>query len=216
MKEDEYFEGTLTEVLQKTLGPDGFLLLVERYGGIRLFVPSTDRNRNGNVSGIMQELGEENAAKMKRQFPGCYIRIPTAKPYRALVYLKKGFTIRTVARLLGMSETGVDIMVRGFKRKGELPSIDRKRVVFKADIRQLRNYIPASPYGTELLVNIADDKPVDDFLRANILTMDIDRLVELCVHNFGAARTPGIAAIYVLQNAMKFAEDASEETHVAE
>lgn len=210
MKDDEYFEGTFTEALQKALGPDGFLLLVERYGGVRIFVPSTDRLYHGEVSGIVRELGEESAAKLKSQFGGMYVRIPLARSYRALVYLRKGYSVRSVARLLGMAEPSIDVMIARFKKKGDLPVGPRKRVIFHADTRQ-RKSVPASNFGTEMLVDIADDKQVDDFLRCNIMTMDIDRLVELCVHNFGAARTPGIAAISVLRNAVMLAEGLAEE-----
>ncbi|MDA8049033.1 MAG: hypothetical protein M0002_03335 [Rhodospirillales bacterium] len=90
--------GSLVELL----GEDAALKLIELYGGTRLTVPK----RIGPEDALGREVGEA-AVLLARYFGGSEVKVPMARPWRALIYQRMGLTRRQMARRLGCTETAV-------------------------------------------------------------------------------------------------------------
>lgn len=102
----------LHDTLLHTLGRDGFLLLVENYGGFRLYVP-TDPHR----SELPDDITIEHATTLSEHFGGAYLKIPMAREFRTLQYLKEGLSCRRIALRTGCSEQAVQRLVKRLKRE---------------------------------------------------------------------------------------------------
>jgi hypothetical protein len=98
----------ITETLTALIGDTAYLALVERYGGIRLYVP-----RSAGQSELPGHIGEDAAAKLASAFGGEYIKVPLDRELRARHYRKAGLSNAEIARRLGITESGVE---RLFKR----------------------------------------------------------------------------------------------------
>jgi hypothetical protein len=98
--------------LMAALGEDGFFALTEAYGGIRLYVPGNPAN-----SDLPETIGLDIATRLSNRFPGSYMRIPLAREFRAARYHKEGATNRDIARRLGITETGVDHLIRRMRNR---------------------------------------------------------------------------------------------------
>lgn len=90
-----------------TLGDEGFFALVEAHAGMRLYVPA-DPGR----SELPQTIGFDNAARLSKLYPGGYIRVPLAREFRALRYREAGLGNRDIARRLGLTENGVEKLMK--------------------------------------------------------------------------------------------------------
>ncbi|KNY13622.1 hypothetical protein AKG11_28220 [Shinella sp. SUS2] len=104
--------GDLTNELLAKLGEDDFLLLVERAGGARLYVPG-DLTR----SDLPSLVGVEMADRLSKLYRNNYIRVPLARDIRISRYRKAGMSNREIARTLGISESGVDKAIQRGKRR---------------------------------------------------------------------------------------------------
>ncbi|MGC4407541.1 winged helix-turn-helix transcriptional regulator [Rhizobium rosettiformans] len=93
--------------LMTALGDDGFFALVEAHAGVRLYVPE-DLAR----SELPKAIGFENAARLSKLYPCGYIKVPLARPFRALRYREAGMSNRDIARRLGLTESGVEKLLK--------------------------------------------------------------------------------------------------------
>ena len=95
---------SLTKELLEVLGEDDMFLLTEAFGGTRLYIPAKVRPK----SELALSIGLEAAEKMAARFAPDVLRIPLCRDLRAARYRLMGRSNASIARLLGMSETGVD------------------------------------------------------------------------------------------------------------
>lgn len=105
---------TMHETLLHTLGPEGFLLLVEKYGGFRLYVPS-DPHR----SELPADITIQHATTLSAAFGGEYLRVPLAREFRARQYARDGLSHRGIAQKLGMTEVGVQRLVSRLRKEND-------------------------------------------------------------------------------------------------
>lgn len=102
----------LTNELLTALGEDDFIVLTEKFGGLRLFVPG-DIGR----SELPNTLGATAALRLSKLYPGGYIRVPLAREIRAARYRQSGMSNRDIARSLGIAETSVDKLIKRVRRE---------------------------------------------------------------------------------------------------
>lgn len=111
----------LTGELLAALGDDGFFRLTEVYAGVRLYVPA-----NIDRSELPEAIGADIAARLAKAYPGGYIRVPLAREFRARRYVEQGLTVRDIALRLGLTETGVNKLIRRARRSKPLLRPSRK------------------------------------------------------------------------------------------
>lgn len=111
----------LTQELLDTLGEDGFFRLVEAHAGLRLYVPSQpDRSE------LFVTIGQDAATRLSKAFPGGYIRVPLAREFRAVRYVKAGATNRDIAKRLGLTEAGIDKLLKRARSRKLVEKKSRK------------------------------------------------------------------------------------------
>lgn len=101
MDNDLLSEGLSFELFE-LLGHEGFMQLVEQYGGLRIYIAA------GDASKLTENLPQNVMKKLASRYRGDVIRVPLAKHYRARHYRLTGMSDREIARKLGMTETGVE------------------------------------------------------------------------------------------------------------
>lgn len=109
----------LVETLLQELGDDGFFRLVEAHAGIRLYIPE-----NPARSELPATIGDEAAGRLSKLYPCGYIKIPLAREFRAKRYREAGMSNSQIARRLGLTETGVELL---FKRLGKRQPVTKRR-----------------------------------------------------------------------------------------
>jgi hypothetical protein len=107
-----------TADLMAILGEEAFLRLAEHFGGTRLYVPTTMRED----SEIVKAIGMDAARRLASMFAPTAIRVPLARRERALRLRRQGLSNARIARVLGMTETGVEKL---FDREEALPESGR-------------------------------------------------------------------------------------------
>lgn len=107
-------EGALTLHLQAILGEAGFVRFCQELGGTRVYVPYTMREGNEIVAAVGRELAD----KLSRALAPATIRVPLARRSRALFYRQQDLSNAKIARLLGITESGV---IKLFGRETDLP-----------------------------------------------------------------------------------------------
>lgn len=93
--------------LRRLLGDEGYLRLIETYGGLRIHVPI-----NPHRSVITDELTIQYSAPLSRELGGMYISVPIDRIFRVECYRKFGFSNRKIATLLKIAESSVDKIIR--------------------------------------------------------------------------------------------------------
>ncbi|MCD2176464.1 hypothetical protein [Rhizobium sp. C1] len=111
----------LTGELMAALGEDGFFVLTEAYAGVRLYVPA-----NIERSDLPETIGRDHAARLAKAYPGGYIRVPLAREFRARRYVASGMTIREIALKLGLTETGVNKLIKRARHAAPIVRPSRK------------------------------------------------------------------------------------------
>jgi hypothetical protein len=91
------------EHLTAVLGDDLVLLLVEEYGGSRLFVPRLITDETV----LALKIGRPAAEAMAAVFPAALLQIPACKPWRVRLYASRGWTVAKIALMLRWDETTV-------------------------------------------------------------------------------------------------------------
>ncbi|MBN2684596.1 MAG: hypothetical protein JXR40_04910 [Pontiellaceae bacterium] len=93
--------------LERVIGLDATLALVDRWGGINLYIPQTVPE--GHT--LAEAIGKEEAEKLSRYFGGDHISMPKAEEYRRLkrdheIYRKKksGVKANVLAREYGLTQ----------------------------------------------------------------------------------------------------------------
>lgn len=89
--------------LLRLLGPAGFMRLLEKRAGTRLYVPA-----DAAGSDLVGELGGEVVGKLAESHARSYIPIPLAREFRARHYRAAGKPNAEIAGLLGITERGVE------------------------------------------------------------------------------------------------------------
>lgn len=117
MSDDEAIQADegLSATLLELLGAEGYLLLLERYAGLRLYVP---RMKQNSVSVLVDDITIVHAIKLSAEFGGNYIRVPLDRDFRALAYRQKGFSLKKTVQLLGVTESGLDRIWKRLKEQG--------------------------------------------------------------------------------------------------
>lgn len=87
------------------LGPDGYLLLLEHYAGVRLYIPKMEST--GRVYQLVDDITFEHAEKLSEAYGGDYIKVPMDRDFRAIAYRQKGFSTRKIVRSIGITEGGL-------------------------------------------------------------------------------------------------------------
>lgn len=102
--------------LTEAIGAEATLALIEARAGTRIYVQAETSGapRGGrppeSLAGI---VGAKAAAALAQSFGGCYIRVPSAKRWRAQVYWARGMTRAAIALKLGLGEDAVRKMLLG-------------------------------------------------------------------------------------------------------
>ena len=105
----------LANDLMSLLGEDDFFSLVEAHAGVRLYVPA-DPNR----SDLSETIGSAAAIRLAKSYPGGYIRVPLAREFRARRYVREEMSNRDIARRLGLTESGVERLLKRARKSKPL------------------------------------------------------------------------------------------------
>lgn len=111
------------------LGEDDFIALAEARGGTRLYVPA-----DPNESDLPDEIGMDATVRLSKEWPCGFIKVPLARQFRVIHYVKRGMSNRAIAQRFGMTESGVE---RLLKRVRENKPVLRPR---KKDPRQIEMF----------------------------------------------------------------------------
>ncbi|MCY1667873.1 hypothetical protein [Rhizobium sp. SL86] len=117
----KYETADLTQDLLDVLGEDGFFELVEAHAGVRIYVPA-DISR----SDLPSTIGEDLAARLCKKYSGAYIRVPLAREFRARRYVEADLSVRDIAKRLGLTETGVDKLLKRTRKREPVRRPSRK------------------------------------------------------------------------------------------
>lgn len=109
--DDDY--GSSGAQLLALIGEESAVRLAEHFGGIRVFIPATEKA----AARMGEKIGAEAARTLSREFPKMYIRVPLYRELRVVHYRRQKLSIAKIARRLGMAESGVDKMLRRMKQK---------------------------------------------------------------------------------------------------
>lgn len=86
------------------IGAEATLALVERWGGLRLYVPSP-ASPDGE---LWRVVGEDAARYLAHRYGREQIKVPLARNWRILVYHARGLPQAQVARRVGVIERTVE------------------------------------------------------------------------------------------------------------
>lgn len=114
-------DADLAEELLALLGEDGFFTLVEAYAGLRLYVPA-----NLDRSELPATVGDDLANRLAKAWPGGYIRVPLAREFRIRRYVDAQMSNRDIARRFGVTESGVEKLLKRLKKKQPMKPRKRK------------------------------------------------------------------------------------------
>lgn len=96
------------EELIELIGEAAMIRLAEEFGGTRLYVPAA----MGPAAPIARAVGMEAAARLAAQYSPDKIKVPLARELRASHYHASGLSYARIAVRLGMTETGVEKLMR--------------------------------------------------------------------------------------------------------
>ena len=94
------------EELVSIIGEDATMLFLSRQAGQRFAVPKNVSPR------IIDHMGREAATKFVREYGGCHVFVPVAKPWRAKKLYAGGMSINQISLALCMTAKGVRHIVR--------------------------------------------------------------------------------------------------------
>ena len=94
--------------LLKLLGEPAFVALAEAFGGTRLYVPAKLTADHD----IVRAVGAEAAERLSQRLAPDYVTVPLAREIRARHYRALGQSKAQVARRLGMTENGVQKLLK--------------------------------------------------------------------------------------------------------
>lgn len=116
--------GDLYAQLLDLIGPAGLIRLAETYGGTRLYVPLSP------IGGDLEKaVGTDVALALAGRFGGATIRTPLARELRARHYRAvEGLSNAAIARRLGMTETGINLLFANMTNKPAKGSADPRQL----------------------------------------------------------------------------------------
>lgn len=94
--------------LDTLLSNDEMVALAEAFGGTRLYIPLNPTRKHP----IAVAIGLPAAQLLSAQLGCCTLRIPLFRNQRAAYYREKGLTTAMIARKLGMTESGVERLLK--------------------------------------------------------------------------------------------------------
>lgn len=194
-EDDRYITSCSTKSLKQALGPEHFLLLVEKFGGVRVYI-----SKSLNTF-LRYELGEELLALLQDSFSGDYVKVPLGREERVFAYLKKGYSRDTIARLTGLSADGVGQVYVRFKKRGMMDRGPVKRVVYSGVQSLQRGAMNFADRTND--AGTIEDEEVAKFIREQVGRMSKDRIIEHCVNLFGSARSPSITQFSAFYKAVR-------------
>lgn len=86
--------------LRELLGDKDCIQLLELTAGTRIFVSKPDT--------LGERFGDRIAEKLYEQFGREYLKVPLARQFRVEYYHSRGCSMAQIARLIGITEGGVD------------------------------------------------------------------------------------------------------------
>jgi hypothetical protein len=89
--------------LVSTIGEDATFLMIEEFGGMRLYIPQSPKED----SRIAKVIGLEKSKQLAAKFGHETIRMPLAKAWRIQVYRTRGLSISGISRMVGLAECSV-------------------------------------------------------------------------------------------------------------
>jgi len=98
------------------LGEEGYLQLVEGFGGLVQYIP-----KSTNDTELVKTIGVELSTILADHYGGEHIDIPLSRPFRAKMFYAKGNTVKWISQHLLMSERHV------YKVLAELDPLERER-----------------------------------------------------------------------------------------
>ena len=90
------------------LGKEAYLKLCEEFGGTRIYVPK----RLPDDHELIAAIGMDATRKLVGTYAPAAIRVPLARRERARRYRAQGLSHARIARKLGLTETGVEKLLR--------------------------------------------------------------------------------------------------------
>lgn len=101
------------EKLVALIGPHAALVLIEAFGGTRIYVSSRDFHQ----SKISDLIGANACEKLAGKFGGLAFMVPRALSWRILIYRAKGLSVAEIARRAGTTERTVYRILGDFAAK---------------------------------------------------------------------------------------------------
>nr|WP_286089337.1 sigma factor-like helix-turn-helix DNA-binding protein [Rhizobium skierniewicense] len=95
--------------------------MVEAHAGVRLYI-AADPAR----SELPATIGVDAAHRLAKAYPGGYIRVPLAREFRARRYVDEKMSNRDIARRLGLTESGVERLLKRARKREPLTSRRKK------------------------------------------------------------------------------------------
>ncbi len=89
--------------LASLIGPAATLALIERYAGVRVYIPHKVTAR----SNLARVIGLDDARALSAEFGRLEIKVPACKYWRARVYHGRGMSAPEIALLLGCGLSSV-------------------------------------------------------------------------------------------------------------
>ncbi|RRY01483.1 hypothetical protein [Brucella anthropi] len=133
--------GFLEEELLEILGKEGLLTLTENYGGIRLYIPTLERDVPLELLNVFDK---ETLRKLTDYWGGDYLKVPLCREFRAIYYRQvEGLPNTKIALRLGITEAGVERIFRDLRKNGKwivraLPEKAKTRADFEFPHRRWR------------------------------------------------------------------------------
>ncbi|WP_244617918.1 hypothetical protein [Rhizobium sp. RU35A] len=128
IRNHEVYGSDIERELIDLLGEEGFIRLVEAFGGTRLYVPiHSERSSLGTL------IGPENAALLSKRYARIFLKVPVSKTLRAIRYREAGLSNPDIATRLVITESAVEQIFRRARKtnpeRGNRPPtcIDRRR-----------------------------------------------------------------------------------------
>lgn len=109
--------------LMTLIGSDALFRLIERYGGIRLYIPLTAKPE----SRIAQTIGLDAAQALAAEYGGILLAFPMAKAWRIQVYRQRGMSYAAISRAVGVHEATVHRQLAAMGLTGQGMAVRKQR-----------------------------------------------------------------------------------------
>ncbi len=104
--------------LVDVIGEEATIELADLWAGTRLYIPRRVKEDHK----ITRCIGRAAAQKLTDRYSGTYIRVPLARELRAKQLRERGFSIKHIAGVLGLTEGGVRTLFKRLEQHEEASS----------------------------------------------------------------------------------------------